>query len=42
MADETKKKMPNPADRFCWDADDLIITRKQENEEPKPDNTIVY
>ena len=41
MADDTKKK-PSPADRFCWDADDLIVTRKQEKEEPKPDETIVY
>ncbi|WP_280636146.1 hypothetical protein [Methanoculleus chikugoensis] len=42
MADETKKKTPNTADRFCWGADDLIITRKQEMDEPKPDDTIVY
>ncbi|UYU18600.1 MULTISPECIES: hypothetical protein [Methanoculleus] len=39
---EEKRKKPNPADRFCWDADDLIITRKREKDEPKPDDGIVY
>ncbi|WP_255342089.1 hypothetical protein [Methanoculleus sp. MH98A] len=41
MAEERRKK-PNPAERFCRDADDIIVIRKREEDEPKPDGGIVY
>lgn len=38
---DEKPRRPDPADRFCWGEDDIVITRANDKE-PKPKPGKVY
>lgn len=39
--EDEKPRRPNPADRFCWGEDDIVIEKAKE-EDPKPKPGKVY